>query len=444
MPFPTIQAQATSAKNTGTGTTFTVNLPTGIASGHLLLAIVTFGGEGGTGKTASWPAGWTEIKDFANGGITAAAAYRIADGTEGSSISVTQSAGAQAAALVYRITGQDSTVAPQASTGASGTSNAPDPDALTPSAGGKDYLWLAIAGARDSINTISAYPTNYTLGQASVESSASDANGTRLGSAGRTLAASTENPGSYTISGSNDWQAFTISIAGPPNVLTATVNAAVSAALSLSVTASAAIAAEILSSFLSSAAIQTSLITTCSTDTKVVPDFAVLEIHEKNGVGEVATNKTSGVIVYKAIDSSADNNDNPIILPSSGQTYSMQKWLRLSLDGNFFAVLNLKAYTDGANGLGTGIKLWWATNSTYQVPVVPSQVDDPPKFNGVDMTNAFFYTSASPINLGAGPYGIEDLPKYIGSYLVSVLEVEAGAAVGVTPTETISFAWDEV
>lgn len=171
---------------------------------------------------------------------------------------------------------------------------------------------------------------------------------------------------------------------------------------------------------------------------------ATVLIQEKNGAGEVATNKTAGVVRHKNADNATVDTANPLIKPSSGQEYSYEKWLRLNINGTFTEVSNLKVYTDGANGLGTGVKLWWATDATYSAPVIPSESLDPPQHDAVNMTNAFSYTSASPLSLGAGPFDNTGLPKDIGSYLVSVMEIETTAAQGITPSETITFAWDEI
>jgi len=171
---------------------------------------------------------------------------------------------------------------------------------------------------------------------------------------------------------------------------------------------------------------------------------ATVLIREKNGAGETATNKTSGTVRHKNADNATVDTANPLIKPASGQEYSYEKWLRLNVDGTFTQVSNLKVYTDGANGLGTGIKLWWAIDATYSTPVIPTESNDPPQHDAIAMTNAFSYTSGSPLSLGAGPFDNTGLPKDIGSYLVSVMEVETTASQGVTPGETITFAWDEI
>lgn len=171
---------------------------------------------------------------------------------------------------------------------------------------------------------------------------------------------------------------------------------------------------------------------------------ATMLVQEKNGAGETATNKTAGTVRHKNADNATVDTANPLIKPASGQEYSYQKWLRLNVSGTFTQVSNLKVYTDGANGLGTGVKLWWITAAAYSTPVIPNESLDPPQHASTNMTNAFSYTSAAPLSLGAGPFDNTALPKDIGSYLISVMEVETTAAQGITPGETITFAWDEI
>jgi hypothetical protein len=127
--FPAVGATATSTQ--ASGTSHTVTLPTGIAAGHLLVAI--FGLRLAT--TVTWPAGWTPIST-AN---LYYVAYRVADGGEGASITVTTSAARTSAHHVYRITGQHS-AAPEIASADSATVN---PPSLTPSWGADDTLWLA-------------------------------------------------------------------------------------------------------------------------------------------------------------------------------------------------------------------------------------------------------------------------------------------------------------
>jgi hypothetical protein len=89
-------------------------------------------------------------------------------------------------------------------------------------------------------------------------------------------------------------------------------------------------------------------------------------------------------------------------------------------------------------------KLWAKTASAYTTPAIPSTSDDPPRLSGVDMVDAFSYTSASPLDMDALNAGPFTSTGYKGDYLVLVFEVETTASQGVKTAETLTLAWDEV
>jgi hypothetical protein len=188
-PFPAVQDTNTSGE-TSDVTSHTVNLPANISAGDLL--IVFFSCDGST--TVTWPDGWASIFHQTNSS-TLDVGYKIADGTEGAAITVTTGAAEQSAHISYRITGNHRSAAPQASTGATGNSTAPDPDSLTPTGGAKDYLWIAVEG-NDNTSAASAYPGNYTNGQTNA---VGDAGGVNIAVARRELNASSEDPAAFTI-----------------------------------------------------------------------------------------------------------------------------------------------------------------------------------------------------------------------------------------------------
>ena len=170
---------------------------------------------------------------------------------------------------------------------------------------------------------------------------------------------------------------------------------------------------------------------------------ASVQIREKNGSGETATDKTSGTVRFKNADNATVDNNDRLVVPATGQEYSYEKWLRMQIGatGPSVDIQNLKFYMDGANSFGTGVKLWAANDATYSTPVIPSEVDPTPKHNAVAMTDAFSYTSASPLSLGAGPYST--INTDMGDYLVLVMEVEPTASPGSLTAETATFSYDE-
>lgn len=181
---------------------------------------------------------------------------------------------------------------------------------------------------------------------------------------------------------------------------------------------------------------------------------ATVAINEFNGAGRTKTAKTSGTVRFKNADDATADLNNPLVVPSSLREYSYEKWLRLEVTGGSYTqISNLRAYTDGANGFGSGIKVWYGTAASYLQPSIPDENNDPPEFSAggspqVSMSDLFGATSGSPIDLDAlntGPFGGSS-PQFdeIGDYLVLVMEVETTASNGLLTAETLTFAFDEI
>jgi hypothetical protein len=120
--------------------------------------------------------------------------------------------------------------------------------------------------------------------------------------------------------------------------------------------------------------------------------------------------------------------------------YSMQKYLRMEMTTETYAAA-LRVYSDGSNGLGTGVKIWAGTADSFTAPVIPSTTDDPPLLNGVAMVDFFSYTSGAPLSLDSTDIYTSGA---IGKYLVLVAEIESTASVGLKVGENIIFTWESV
>lgn len=200
MAFPQVAGTNTSSHGSGV-TSHTVSLPASIGAGDLLLIFANFNGST---VAVSVPTGWTEIYDSQSGSGSAWGwkAYRIADGGEGTSVSVTTDVSVTSAHQTFRITGHGGN-APELSS-AGGTSSNPDPPSLTPSWGSADTLWFAVY-SHDSTTSISAYPTNYTNGNHTATASG-------VASARRELAATSEDPGTFTVTTLRDADVITLAV----------------------------------------------------------------------------------------------------------------------------------------------------------------------------------------------------------------------------------------
>lgn len=212
MSFP--QSLSTPGGNSGGNTTsHTVLLPGSIQAGDLLIAM--FGTDGT--PTVTFPGGWTTIFSQSNGFNKLVVAYRFADGSEGGSISVTTSSSEGSAHTVYQVRNHDSGNPPEVAAVSDGSSTNPNPGSLSPSGGAKDYLWLAVQANDDGTRSVSSYPSSYSGGR---NDRWSQGQGVGVGSAHRSLNAASEDPGTFTLSGSTSWLATTLAVFPPERTAT--------------------------------------------------------------------------------------------------------------------------------------------------------------------------------------------------------------------------------
>ena len=202
MAFPTV-ATSNSGTNAAT-TTHTLNLPASVAVGDLLIAMFATD----LAPTFTWPSGWTElVADNPNGiNCKAGARYRIADGTEGASISITTDASEESAYVTLRITGHAGAGTPPQGASVIGNDADPNPPALTPTGGAKDYLWIESYGLDFDAPAATYWSTSYT------GIAAPDQGAICCAAAYRQLNAASENPGVMHGAFADDWVAMTMAV----------------------------------------------------------------------------------------------------------------------------------------------------------------------------------------------------------------------------------------
>lgn len=160
---------------------------------------------------------------------------------------------------------------------------------------------------------------------------------------------------------------------------------------------------------------------------------ATVIVNEKNGAGETATDKTSGTVRFKLADNATVDLNDPITIPAAGSTISFEKILRLNATGTFTQIDNVNFYMDGANGMGTGVGVLYKTEGTYGTPIQPAGT--------TGFSDIFAATSGSPVSLNAGTV---TATGDFGDYLTMIMEVQSTATQGTTPSETLTFSWDEI
>ncbi len=213
--FPSVVEVKQTTFNSDT-TTHNVDMPDAVDSGDLLLTFFT--NDMASGGTTTTPAGWTLIAtNTRNNQVRGTVFAKSAAGTEdGTQVDFVTSANERAAAQVYRIpAGQWSGTVGAGGIEASSfvpgaATNTPNPPSLSPSWGAEPNLWFAYVAA--SAHTLTdSYPTGYGNGIHSIPATTGTTSAST--SAARKIAASaSEDPGTFSMSTSNDGVAFTVAI----------------------------------------------------------------------------------------------------------------------------------------------------------------------------------------------------------------------------------------
>lgn len=164
---------------------------------------------------------------------------------------------------------------------------------------------------------------------------------------------------------------------------------------------------------------------------------ATVIIQEWTSTG-TRTDKTSGTVRFKnANDANVDLN-NPIVRPTTagGEDISFEKVLRLNVTSSstsFSQIDNIRAYTDGASGMGSGISVLAKSASTWTAPVQPATTTG----------YASIFTHVSTASLALSTTAYTDTGE-IGDFWRGILRATTAASGGITPGETLTFSYDEI
>ncbi len=216
MTFPTIQtADTKNGTVTSNSTSWTITYPTNVTAGDLLLFFAGCDGSGAIGSAISGFSTLLTQSDGA-GAVSIAVFAKLAAGTETGTFTFAAAASEQGGWRIFRITGwfggaiadgvqeQDAVGA----SGAGGTSSTPNPPSEPASNWGvEDTLWFA-ACAADTSRTVSVYP----LAGNNTADVSGGAGGATLGLCTTISAVDTLDPGTFTISASDDWAATTVAV----------------------------------------------------------------------------------------------------------------------------------------------------------------------------------------------------------------------------------------
>lgn len=161
---------------------------------------------------------------------------------------------------------------------------------------------------------------------------------------------------------------------------------------------------------------------------------ATVQIHELNGTGTTATDKTSGTVRFKSADNATADTSDPISIPDSGFQYSYEKELRLDITAApDTQITNPVLYSDGGGFSGTSVWLGVQGVTTYKVPAAGT--------NTTGYSDLFGYVSTASLVLGTLT---ATATGYIGNFVRMLMRVHSSATQGALTAETLTVAYDEI
>lgn len=166
---------------------------------------------------------------------------------------------------------------------------------------------------------------------------------------------------------------------------------------------------------------------------------ATITLQQLTGSGPTATNITASPLLFGTDDSYNAGATYPVLRPESGTNYSYETTIRASASGTFTSLSNWKFYTDGGNGLGTGVGLAVKalTQASYS-QATGTQGSTATQISGA--SDAFGYTSGSPLSLTGS---ISSAGAGSVQYVRAQALVASTAALGTSSSETLTVQWDE-
>lgn len=173
-----------------------------------------------------------------------------------------------------------------------------------------------------------------------------------------------------------------------------------------------------------------------------------VQIRRKTGSGPTATDITSINTRLNAEDAhSTAGTTNPIRVPTTGTNYSYWATTQLYYTGTATGTINnIEWFTDGGNGLGTGVGLVVSTAGAYVQATgtagttgLPLSMANHSGLSGTP-TNAFVYVTGAALAVNGSVTDPNN--QDVGSAVVIQVTVQPTAAAGATPQETMTFRYD--
>jgi hypothetical protein len=164
---------------------------------------------------------------------------------------------------------------------------------------------------------------------------------------------------------------------------------------------------------------------------------ATVNIVSKHGsTGTTTSNVDGGTVYFRTDDTDTNDASAPISVPAAGTNYSYIKNFRFAAATTpSNTINNLKVYTDGANGMGTGLSVNVKTSASYVDPTAQTTTQL------TSTTDLFTYTSGSPLAV-TGSISNPSTGQF-GDHVVMQMGVASTAGPGLSAAESVTFSYDE-
>lgn len=173
---------------------------------------------------------------------------------------------------------------------------------------------------------------------------------------------------------------------------------------------------------------------------------ATVYIRRLTGAGPTYTNIQSTTNRASTSDVAAPGSSDPIPIPTAGTNYSF--WVSTQLNANTAptgTINNIKWYTDGASGFGTGTAMKAMDATTYD-QATGTQGETGDILNTTNYTtltaapvDAFTFTEAAPKAIT----GSTTTTGNFGYLMAYQIEIGTSASAGTATAETITWKYDE-
>ena len=203
----TVAETATAAPGSAT---VAITLPATTVSGEVVvMGLVSYAGAG----VSSGPSGWTSVGSFTYVSTTLNVYAITSDGALGSSVNVTfNSTPTAVTAQVWRASGASGAADVEVSASAgTGNSSHPNPAIVSPSWGSAENLYLEFVGGTNDDESFTLASTGYS-GLVSTISGGGVNAGCEIGSAYKIATSSSDDPGTMTMSGAEDYIGVTVAV----------------------------------------------------------------------------------------------------------------------------------------------------------------------------------------------------------------------------------------